>query len=58
MSKYGTYHFEKQLGKYEFEGLLAIIDEIVVSRITGLRERIVQGLPLAKSYFSVLVQFL
>ena len=52
--KYGMYSFER----HEFEGLLGIIDEMVIFRITGFMERLASNLPLKDSYFSVLVQFI
>lgn len=52
--KYGGYNFER----HEFEGLLGIIDEMVIFRITGFMDRIASSLPLKDSYFSVLIQFI
>ena len=52
--KYGFYNFER----FEYEGLLGIIDEMVIFRITGFMERVASGLPLKDSYFAVLVQFI
>jgi hypothetical protein len=48
------YNFER----HEFEGLLGIIDEMVIFRITSFMDRLASNLPLKDSYFSVLVHFI